>query len=99
MPTPLKGLLQRLIARFHLAGVIWKAHPQQIEHFREWAARKPRIGDQPDLQCLASIFSLQHVGELLSGEHKQGHIKALFCGFQLLCQQVEPVIAVPPGMG
>ena len=31
---PFQALLQRAIASFHLAGVIWKADPQQIEHFR-----------------------------------------------------------------
>ena len=47
-----EGLIQWLITRFYLAGVIWKADPQQIEHLREGPARKPWIGDQPYFNCL-----------------------------------------------
>ena len=59
-----EGWIQWLITRFYLAGVIWKADPQQIEHLREGAARKPWIGDQPDLHALFDLLP-QHVGELL----------------------------------
>ena len=72
-----EGLTQRLITRFHLAGVIRKSDPQQIEHLREGAARKPRIGDEPDFNASLDLFP-QHVGESLCGEHKQAHINVLF---------------------
>ena len=51
-----EGLIQRLITRLYLAGVIWKADPQQVEHFREGAARKTKIGDQPDFNASLDLF-------------------------------------------
>ena len=72
-----EGLIQRLITRFYLAGVIWKAESQQVEHFREGSARKTRIGDHPDFYASLDLFP-QHVGESLCGEHKQAHINVLF---------------------
>ena len=72
-----EGLIQRLITRFYLAGVIRKADPQQIEQFREVSARKTRIGDQPDFNASLDLFT-QDFGELLCGEYKQGYINAFF---------------------
>ena len=52
-----------------------------------------RIRDQTDLNTFLDLVP-QHVGELLSREHKQGHINVLVCGVQLLCQLVEPVVGL-----
>ena len=48
-----EGLIQRLIARFYLAGVTSKADPQQVEHFREGSARKTQDRRRALFRCLA----------------------------------------------
>ena len=84
-----EGLIQGLIASLHLAGVIRKADPQQVEYFREGAARKPRIGDQPDFNALFDLLP-QHVGECCAENTNRAISRLFFAGFSCSANKLSP---------
>ena len=92
-----ESLIQRLIARFYLAGVIWEADPQQVEHFREVSARKTRIGDEPDFIASLDLFP-QHVGDAV--RRTQTGPYQCFLWLLLISFPIDGARdSFPPGMG
>ena len=75
-----EGLIQRLITRFYLAVVIWKADPQQIEHLREGRLANPGSATSR-ISTSCSIFSRRTLVSCCAENTNRAISRLFFAGF------------------